>query len=344
MKLLSILLALATAALIAVCVVQGRKLAEQRTQLAAAREELEHNSAEIEKLQAAQKHARDQRAALLHQADELAAQLQTRPPATAEPSATSPPSPGAVTNAVLEGAGFGKALSKMMQDPEMKKFMRTQQRLMVDQLYGPLAKKLALTSAETDKFKGLIADNLMSGTEQATSLFGDSASTNRAKTMEMLAAAHQAADDQMKSFLGEDRYAEYKDYQQTVGERAQLNQLKQQNAGGENALSDQQTDQLLALMKEEKQNAAARGESVFSAGQDQAKLQELVAGGQTDKLLESQESLNQRVYDRARDVLTPAQLDSFGAFQTNQLQMMRMGMTMAKKMFTSEKDTTEAAK
>jgi hypothetical protein len=41
-------------------------------------------------------------------------------------------------------------------------------------------------------------------------------------------------------------------------------------AGGENALSDQQTDQLLALMKEEKQNAAARGESVYSAGQDQA--------------------------------------------------------------------------
>src|SRR5258706_7091952 len=133
MKLLSILLALATAALATICVVQGRKLAEQRTQLAAAREELEQNSAEIEKLQAAQKHAREQRAALLHQADELAAQLQTRPPAAAEPPTTSPSSPGEVTNAAPEAAGVGKALSKMMQDPEMKKVMRTQQRLMVDQ-------------------------------------------------------------------------------------------------------------------------------------------------------------------------------------------------------------------
>jgi chromosome condensin MukBEF ATPase and DNA-binding subunit MukB len=165
MKILSLLLALTTAALIAVCVVQGRKLAEQKTQLAAARDELEQNSADIEKLQAAQKHAREQRAALLHQADELAAQLQTRPPAAAEPPKTASPSSGEVTNPAPEAAGFGKALSKMMQDPEMKKFMRTQQRLMVDQLYGPLAKKLGLTSAETDKFKGLIADNLMSGTE-----------------------------------------------------------------------------------------------------------------------------------------------------------------------------------
>jgi DUF917 family protein len=32
------------------------------------------------------------------------------------------------------------------------------------------------------------------------------------------------------------------------------------------------------------------------------------------------------------------------AFQTNQLQMMRMGMTMVRKMFTPDKDTIEAAK
>ena len=53
MKILSLLLALGTAGLIAVCVLQGRKLAEQKTQLAAEREELEQNSAEIGKLQAA---------------------------------------------------------------------------------------------------------------------------------------------------------------------------------------------------------------------------------------------------------------------------------------------------
>jgi hypothetical protein len=57
--------------------------------------------------------------------------------------------------------------------------------------------------------------------------------------------------------------------------------------------------------------------------------------------MESQETINQRVYDRARNLLTPAQLDSFGTFQTNQLQMMRMGMSMAKKMFAPGKETAD---
>jgi len=346
MKMLSFILAVATATLIVICVMQGRKLAEQRSQLAAAREELKQNSEQIEQLQAAQKHAREQRDALLRQADELAAELQTRPSAAAPQLAAAPTNslPSLESSASgKDAAGFGKVLSKMMQDPEMKKFVRTQQRLMVDQLYGPLAKKLALSPEETDKFKELVADNIMNGAEKATSLFGDSASTNRAQAIETMAAGQKDFDEQMKSFLGEARYADYKDYQQTVGERAQLNQFRQQNGGGENALTDQQTDQLLALMKEEKQTAAARGESVLTDSQDKAKLQELLSGGQTEKFLQSQEGVNQRVYDRARDLLSPAQLDSFGTFQTNQLQMMRMGMTMARKMFTPDA-TPEAAK
>src|SRR5258706_7659247 len=90
MKLLSILLALATAALATICVVQGRKLAELKTQLATAREEREQNSAEIEKLQVAQDHARAQRNALLHQADALAAQIQARPQPAAATVAEAP--------------------------------------------------------------------------------------------------------------------------------------------------------------------------------------------------------------------------------------------------------------
>ena len=90
-------------------------------------------------------------------------------------------------------------------------------------------------------------------------------------------------------------------------------------------------------MKEEKQSAISRGDSIFGDTKDPAKVQEMLAGGQLDKMLQGQEEINERVYDRARDVLTPSQLNSFGAFQTNQLTMMRMGMSMAKQMFGSGK-------
>jgi hypothetical protein len=344
MKIVSFILAVATATLVAVCVIQAHKLGEQKTQLANAREEVAQHNADIEKLEAAQKHTRAQRDALLHQADILTAELQTvraTPPRIAAEAPASSQSTnqasGDVPAAKDDGAGFGKMLSKMMQDPEMKKLMKAQQKVMVNQLYGPLAKKLAMTPEESDKFKDLIADNMASGAEKATSMFGGGDSTNRTAAIEAMTASQKDFDDQMKSFLGDDRYAEYKSYQETVGERAQLNQFKQQNASGGNALNDQQTEQLLALMKEEKQSAVSRGDSVFSDSKDPAKIQEMLAGGQTDKLLQGQEEINQRVYDRARDVLTPDQLSSFGAFQTNQLQMMRMGMTMAKQMFGGQK-------
>ena len=49
MKMLSFILAVATATLIVICVTQGRKLAEQRSQLAAAREELKQIAVQSER-------------------------------------------------------------------------------------------------------------------------------------------------------------------------------------------------------------------------------------------------------------------------------------------------------
>ena len=39
------------------------------------------------------------------------------------------------------------------------------------------------------------------------------------------------------------------------------------------------------------------------------------------------------MFERARGVLPEAQLNTFGRFQTNQMQMTRLGVSLAKKMF-----------
>jgi hypothetical protein len=122
-----------------------------------------------------------------------------------------------------------------------------------------------------------------------------------------------------------------------------LNQFKQQS-GTDYTLTDPQTEALLAIMKEEKKNVAATtGLPLSDANKDPAKLQALLADGKVDELLQGQDTLSQRVYDRARSILSPDQLNTFGRFQTNQMQMMRMGMSMAKKMFAPEKPTPGAA-
>jgi hypothetical protein len=229
----------------------------------------------------------------------------------------------------------------MMQDPDTKKFVRDQQRLTIDQLYAPLIKRMGLTPEEAEQFKELLANNTMKGAERASSLFGGLASTNRAEAFKTLETEQKSFDAEVKAMLGDTRYARYQDYQQTAGERAMLNQFNtKQQIGGENPLTEQQTDQLLLMMKEEKQNvAAATGQSLPGTGQGEAGLQAMLSDEQSQKALQSMETVGQRVLERARTVLSPDQLGGFGRFLTNQLQMMRVGI----KMFGLDKPAAGAA-
>jgi hypothetical protein len=145
--------------------------------------------------------------------------------------------------------------------------------------------------------------------------------------LEKLAADQKELDEQIRGFLGESRYLQYKDYQQTVGERTQLSQFQQQTAGSDHPLSDQQTESLLTFMKEEKEAAATEARLPLPGEiPDAATMQAMLSGEGLDKLLQTQETVNQRVYERSRELLSPEQLGDFGKFQTNQLRMMRMGL------------------
>jgi hypothetical protein len=340
------LLVAATITLVVVCVVQSRKSAGQQTQMASLRGELEVQSQQIEDLQATQKRAEGQRRRLMAQADELAARLRDRESAATNVIALAPTNPPPVSEGEKPGegkGGFGTMLSKLMRDPDTRKFIRDQQRMTMGQLYAPLVKQMGLAPDEAAKFKDLLADTMMNAAEKATSMFGGSPSTNRSEMLSNLSAEQKTFEEQVKAFLGDDRYAQYKDYEQTLGERAMLNQFKQQ-AGTDYNLTDPQTEALLTIIKEEKKNVAATtGLPLGDANKDPAKLQALLADGKMDELLQGQDAVSQRVYDRARTILSPDQLNTFGKFQTNQMQMMRLSLSMAKKMFAPDKPTPAAA-
>jgi hypothetical protein len=340
-----LLLALTTITLGVVCVVQSRKSATQQTQVATLHGELEAKSQQLEELQATQKRADQQRHELMGQAEELAAQLQARQIAETNVTAPAPTNPPAVAEGEKpdeEKGGFGKMLSKMMQDPDTRKFIRDQQRMMMDQMYAPLIKRMGLTPDEAAKFKDLLADNTMKGAEKASSIFGGLGSTNRTEMLNALTTEQKTFDEQLKAFLGDERHAQYKDYQETAGERALLNQFKLQ-VGSDYNLNDQQTEALLTFMKEEQKNVAATtGLPLGETDKDPAKLQAMLSEDKVGELLQAQETVGQRVYERARTILSPDQLETLGKFQTNRMQMMRMGMTMAKQMFAPDKPDVPA--
>ncbi|HWX21442.1 MAG TPA: hypothetical protein VN578_16190 [Candidatus Binatia bacterium] len=349
-NLLTLFLAGTTLVLGCVCVFQWQKLRQQQSHLAAERADAEANASQIAALESVQKQLEQQRDQLRHETEEMAGQLLAKQPAEVAPASHTNSAPVTASLRTEPGkpdgdsGGFGKMVSKMMHDPNMKKIIVDQQSVMMNQLYAPLIKQMGLNPDEAAKFKDLLAENMAKSTEQATSLFDGASSTNRATMASNIAEQQKQLDEQLKAVLGDARFTQYKDYQQTSGERMQLNVFKQQTAGSDNPLTDPQTEQLLAFMKEEKQSvAAATGQPSPDSSQDPSKsLDAMLSEEQGDKLLQSQETLNQRVFERARTILSPDQLDAFGKYQSSQLQMMRMGMSMARKFFVPEKAAQDA--
>lgn len=330
---LIIALLVAAVGLGVVCVLQFRKASEQQAQIAALNSALDQQKERVRDLETAKQHLNQQRSDLLDQAEQQAAELSRQIAAAPPPALT--PATGSNSSSEPAQGGLGQVLSKMLSDPQTKDFLREQQRMMLDQMYGPLVKKMGLTPEEGKSFTDLMLDTAMKGTERASSLLGAS-STNRTAALAQLAAENAAKETQIKELLGETRYAQYKDYQTTAGERIQLNQFRQQFGAGSLPLTEDQTEQLLGFMKEEKQTMASVGHPTVGSGQAGGEIEAILSEDRSESMLQSQEYVNERVYERAKTVLSEDQLSAFGKFQSNQLQMMRIGVGMARKFFAPE--------
>ena len=202
-KLIVVLLALSIT-LGAVSIWQSRTVTDNKTRISTLSSTLEERNDRIRELEAGKQQLSDQHRELLQQAEAQATELNRQITATPPPPLTPGAAGGQPTEAKSEDGGFGKILSKMMEDPQTKEFLHQQQRLVMSQLYAPLTKRLGLTPEETAKFNELMADTAMKSASKASPLFGGAA-TNRTEALGALAAESKAGEEQMKEFLGEDQ-------------------------------------------------------------------------------------------------------------------------------------------
>ena len=322
-----IFIVVAVLALASVSIVQSRKAAALRAEAVAAQEKAEADSRAIEDQQTTIDRLQKQESLLnrkLHEItdrQESAATLPGNSPVViSERGELEPKSPG----------GRGGFLARMMADPEVKKMMRAQQKLMLDQMYGPLFEQLKLTPEENDKLAALMLDNQMNAAEKGTALFDPGA--DKAALQKNLAADKKQFEDEVKHLLGDERFGQYEEFNQTLPDRMVLTQLKSQF--GDNPLSEDQNAQLLATMKEERAHAATEGRGIPQQDLDSMLSEEVM-----NKYFTEQEGINQRIVERAAGVLTSKQVEILGRSLANNLVMQRTGMSMARTMLGGEKDS-----
>ena len=250
----------------------------------------------------------------------LAQKAAARPAATRdEPASTEVKSDKKDTGVLGKVAG-------MMKDPKMRDAMRAQQKFMLGQLYSPLFKRLRLTPEELDQFKEILVDKQMAG----LAVLGP----NDAKTkLASLLDARKQTEQALKELLDEDQYKLCQDYEATIGERTVLNQINQAFTEQAMTIDDAQQEELITLMVEE------RGKLNLPTPNEQ---QEALANGMPsdatlEKLLQQQETLNARVYERSAEILSDAQRNALKLQLDNQLQMQKVGIQMLKRLMSGDK-------
>jgi hypothetical protein len=194
--------------------------------------------------------------------------------------------------------------------------MRSQQKAMISTMYGSLFKELNLTAEERQKFSELLLDQQMKTTEASMGVFEEG---GLAAVSQSVSAQQKESEEQIKSFLGEERFAQYQEYQKTIGERMQLDQLRQQMDGSGTPVQDEQLKQLLALMKEERERVPPPFSGSEAAAGD---LEKMLSGDFMEKQMAWQEEINRRVLERA-----------YEESQTQQLNMQKLGAKMTKQLF-----------
>jgi hypothetical protein len=207
------------------------------------------------------------------------------------------------------------ALAKMMDDPTMKDFMRQQTLDNIKRQYAPLLKELNLTPEEGGKFMKLLTDNALKNMDVTSAMMrGDADKTQLAQDR---IKDQKDVDAQLQALLGEPRYAQYQDYTASLPARTQLDLFKTQFS--DNPLSEDQNAKLLEVMKTETKKMGATQLGSDSSAQA------------IENYLQQTAESNQRIQQQASGFLSPEQTEALGRFQTNMLNMVRMGMSMKEK-------------
>ncbi len=328
LKNFSLILGCAVTVLLAICLVQSFQIADQKEQIRVLHAESSTNATQIKNLLVTVKRLEALKSSyskelrnLSEQNSDLAAKTKQLVAAKRIKNDSTDPA-----ESKDENNGFGSMIANMLKDPEMRKAMEAQQRQMLKTMYGALYKDLKMTPEQTEQFNDIMLAQQMKAVESA----GDwkPLDNEQSDTVKKIKASQEETNQKLKELLGDDGFKTYNDYSTTLPDRMALDQFKNQFSDA--SLSDQQQQQLLAIMTEERKNSGLKDMS------KPENLAQLTSDDTLNKFMEQQQAINDHVLARAGDVLTPQQLQSFGTFQTNMLAMQQVGMKMAQKMWGSK--------
>ncbi len=250
-------------------------------------------------------------------------------PLVVEPATAAPKPPVAAPG---RPANFMSQIGKMAKDPAFKDMIRSQQKMMLDMTYGALFKSLNLSAEDAETLKQLLVDRQMAVVDDSMAMMsGEIPAAERTEKVKQIAETMKDGNKKIEDFLGAESYAVFKEYEDTQSERMQVNLFKQ-SLTGEDALTDEQEQQLIAAMYQERKNLP-NPDFVKNANTDPTKF----TGDGIAAMQKQLDQLQDKYLQTAGNILSAPQLEQFKKSLEQQRAMQAMGLKMAAQMFGEQK-------
>jgi len=146
------------------------------------------------------------------------------------------------------------AVSKAVADPETRKAMRDQNKLVMSGIYFDLAKRLNLTPEQTEHFNDLLADHVMDNMDLITQTLHDGKS--QAEVRQIFSAAETAFQGKVQALLGDDASTQYQDYTKNLASPRFVNSFADSLTGDSATIEDKKS-RLIQAMQQATQSALA---------------------------------------------------------------------------------------
>lgn len=261
---------------------------------------------------------------------------QVSPDVPPPPRAPPPPVPASRTEATLSSSiGRGDPSEYMarererMQDPEYRALRREQQRMSMDRMHADLGFALNLPQEEVDKLLDLLAEHQLQSMDNAPP-FRPGAEGNSQPSQEwfrQMAENQRKREAEVKTLLGDAKYQEWQEYQQSMGARMQVNNLRSVLEGSSEPLRRDQYQSLVKVIADEQRaEASVRMESLKNRPPGPLSHADQMA--MIEQSIERNAERNQRSRDAAASYLTSGQLERFDRMLNQQLEIQRLNLKM----------------
>jgi FtsZ-binding cell division protein ZapB len=298
---------------------QNQALQQQQAPLAEQNRQLHR---EREQLQRARDEATNQLAALT---DELAKMVKQNPSEVLKLR-------GEVGVLLQEKATADSqsAVSKAVTDPETRKALHDQYKLVMAGYYFDLAKRLKLTPEQTEQFNDLLADHLLDNMDLITQGLNDGKS--QAEVRRIFSAAETAFQGKVQALLGDDALAQYQDYTKNLASPRFVNSFADSLTGDSATIEDKKSRLIQAMQQATQSALAAAGLPADYQTYPMLNPANIASDEEAVQSLQLLDSIFGQTAASASTFLSADELNKFQDFRTNVIKLTQAAILVNRKL------------